>query len=251
VRPRKRQRSTSSYSSSSSILSSSNNDSNYGDTSPVQQKSSSTSSYYSASQPGQTSKFDIDNIIMPFDMIASAARPVVSVKQVSVPTPMWRECPLETLINITDELEENLDDSYFIELHELCEKRKLDTARGRKLKASSTGLSGGELSASLPAGVLAECLSNGGNNGKKKTTEFEGETNPKLNSKFQSTKSSGKLYKLRIPTNTLVEREKFYLIIDASTETNSNNLIYVFFGMLSLYEADLALLKIKGTTLMF
>ena len=122
VRPRKRQRSTSSYSSSSSILSSSNNDSNYGDTSPVQ-KSSSTSSYYSASQPGQTSKFDIDNIIMPFDMIASAARPIVSVKQVSVPTPMWRECPLETLINITDELEENLDDSYFIELHELCEKR--------------------------------------------------------------------------------------------------------------------------------
>jgi len=179
VRPRKRQRSTSSYSSSSSILSSSNNDSNYGDTSPVQ-KSSSTSSYYSASQPG---KFDIDNIVMPFDMIASAARPVVSVKQVSVPTPMWREWPLETLINITDELEENLDDSYFIELHELCEKRKLDTARGRKLKASSTGLSGGELSASLPGGVLAECLSYGGNNGKKKATEFEGETNPKLNSK--------------------------------------------------------------------
>jgi len=188
VRPRKRQRSTSSYSSNSSILSSSNNDSNYSDTSPAQK--SSSSSYYSPSQSNQTSKFDIDNILMPFDMIASAARPVV-IKHVNVPTPMWRENPLETLINITDEIEENLDDSYFIELHELCEKKKLDVARGKKLKATKNSKSE---NIPLPGNLTSECLNKSSNGNKISPapvleSEAHNKLNNSLNSKCRSTSS--------------------------------------------------------------
>lgn len=175
VRPRKRQRSTGSYSSNSSILSSSNTDSNYGGTSPFQ-KSSSTSSFYSPNQTNPTSKFDIDNIVMPFDMVASAAKPVV-LKNVNVPTPMWRENPLETLISITDELEENLDDSYFIELHKFCEKRKFDVVKPKKNKTSNINNRSSDLNLSLPASVLSDSLNNGSN-----------DTNHKLNSSLNLTK---------------------------------------------------------------
>ncbi len=109
---------------------------------------------------------------MPFDMVASAAKPVV-LKNVNVPTPMWRENPLETLISITDELEENLDDSYFIELHKFCEKRKFDVVKPKKNKTSNINNRSSDLNLSLPASVLSDSLNNGSN-----------DTNHKLNSKL-------------------------------------------------------------------
>lgn len=76
---------------------------------------------------------------------------------------------MEAFISIADnELEETLDDAYFIQLHDLCEKRKLDVARSKKMKLGQN-----ELNLSLPAAFFTKKSPSG-------SSEFEEEK--KLNS---------------------------------------------------------------------
>lgn len=180
VRPRKRQRSTSSYSSNSSIVSSSFNDSNCGEStgsnsSPTNHGHSRSSSTYFNYYAG-SNKYDIDNIVIPFDSSCSAglrsAELAEKLKQSNVLTPKWRVNHLEPMINITDDVQERLDNEYFEQLHAQKELKNRFDSFGKKLK-----LSHGQqlLSASLPANLLSSCLSDNGSN-KKKTPN-----SPKLN----------------------------------------------------------------------
>lgn len=156
VRPRKRQRSTSSYSSNSSIISSNYNDSNFSD-SPLNQPSQKSSNYYNhyKDSNGQASKFDIDNIVIPFDSSigsSSSSKTIFLTKQVNVPTPNWREYPLEHMVNITDDVLEELEDVFYQSLHKNKEKRKFDNSKKLKLNHE-------DLSTSLPSCLLSTCLS--------------------------------------------------------------------------------------------
>lgn len=173
VRPRKRQRSTSSYSSNSSIVSSSFNDSNCGEStgsnsSPTNHSHSRSSTTYFNYYAG-SNKYDIDNIVIPFDSSCSAglrsAELAEKLKQSNVVTPKWRENHLEPMINITDDVPERLDTEYFEQLHAQKELRNRFDGFGKKLK-----LSHGQqlLSASLSANLLSPCF-----NDKKRTTQTD------------------------------------------------------------------------------
>ena len=113
----------------------------------------STTTYFSY-YPG-SSKHDIDNIIIPFDTSCSAGAKstqlAAKLPQPTVATPRWRECPLEPMVDVTDEMRERLDDAHYEARHGQMERERL--ASGQRLK-----LAGAQLAASLPASLLASCL---------------------------------------------------------------------------------------------
>jgi hypothetical protein len=112
----------------------------------------STTTYFSY-YPG-SSKHDIDNIIIPFDTSCSGSRSTqlaAKLTQPTVATPRWRECPLEPMVDVTDEMRERLDDAHYEALHGQMERNRFDS--GQRLK-----LAGAQLAASLPASLLASCL---------------------------------------------------------------------------------------------
>lgn len=195
IRPRKRQRSTSSYSSSSSILSSTYNDSNYGDSSSNVSPASKLSGFYSNYFCNtQNHKFDIDNIVIPFDSSGSVSKAVNIVKHKNVPTPKWRELVLEPMLNITDEVLENLNESYFEELHKSKEKKRFENDKKFRLKHD-------DLSASLPVGILSTCL----NDMNKKNSPSSNKST--LNEECESNKLNNSLNLSKLTRNEWMPRK--------------------------------------------
>jgi len=136
-----RNRSTSS--SHSSITSSSNlsfNDSNSGDQSGNLSKSCSSSSsnsahYYNYYISNPHNKFDINNIVIPHDMLSNSKQVHYEIKNLHVPTPRWRLLELDEPV-LSDELPahetneqlEALDDLTFINRHKLKELKERDSS---------------------------------------------------------------------------------------------------------------------------
>lgn len=72
------------------------------------------------------SEFDIDNIVIPHDMISNCK--TVEPKNHNVPTPKWRIMKFEPIFNLNtqhDEATESLDDLAFINRHKLKELKNM------------------------------------------------------------------------------------------------------------------------------
>lgn len=145
----KRNRSTSSSTTTSSS-------SSFNDSSSTDQAKSSAGYYYNYYVTNSQNKFDIDNIVIPHDMVSNSAKSV-HVEPKHVPTPRWRvldiepekqKCELDE--NDKKEEIEPLDDSIFIERHKQKEHEMImnRTRIFKKNKSTSSSSSTRSLSIS-------------------------------------------------------------------------------------------------------
>ena len=110
---RKRHYSNSSCSSSSSSANSNDADS----TRPLY-------NYYANSK-----KYDIDNIVIPYDMVSSSCKATSAAKRLNVPIPQWRELAIEPMSveemsSLDESLIEDLDEKRYLFMHETREAKE-------------------------------------------------------------------------------------------------------------------------------